>query len=52
MLGLTGKMPTMPADNKDAAKGEELELIKGWADAFDTSHKGGAHEGHDQHGAP
>ena len=50
VLGLTGKKPTMPADNKGAVKGEELEAIKAWADAFEASHKGGAHEGHDQHG--
>ena len=50
VLGLTGKKPTMPADNKGAVKGEELELIKAWTDAFDASHKGGAHETHDQHG--
>jgi cytochrome c553 len=49
-LGLTGKKPTMPADKKGAVQGEELELIKAWADSFDASHKGGAHEGHDQHG--
>lgn len=46
VLGVTGKKPTMPADNKGAVKGEELELIKAWADAFDASHKAGAHEGH------
>lgn len=50
VLGLTGKKPTMPPDKKGAVKGEELELIKAWADAFDASHEGGAHEGHDQHG--
>lgn len=50
VLGVTGKKPTMPADKKGAVKGEELELIKTWADAFDASHKGGAHEGHDAHG--
>jgi hypothetical protein len=49
-LGLTGKKPTMPADKKGAVQGEELELIKVWADAFEASHKGGAHEGHDAHG--
>jgi hypothetical protein len=49
-LGLTGKKPTMPADKKGAVQGEELELIKAWADAFDASHQGGAHEGHGQHG--
>jgi hypothetical protein len=46
VLGLTGKKPTMPADKKGAVKGEELESIKAWADAFDASHRGGAHEGH------
>lgn len=49
VLGLTGKKPTMPADKKGAVKGEELELIEAWADAFDASHKGGAHEGHGDH---
>lgn len=46
VLGLTGKRPTMPADKKGAVKGEDLEAIKAWADAFDASHAGGAHEGH------
>ncbi len=50
VLGLTGKKPTMPADKKGAVKGDELDLIKVWTDAFEASHKGGAHEGHDQHG--
>jgi cytochrome c5 len=50
VLGLTGKKPTMPADKKGAVKGEELELIKAWADAFEASHKGGAHEGHGEQG--
>lgn len=50
VLGVTGKKPTMPADKKGAVKGEELELIKAWADAFDASHNGGAHEVHDAHG--
>lgn len=50
VLGVTGKKPTMPADKKGAVKGQELELVKAWADAFDASHKGGAHEGHDGHG--
>ncbi len=46
VLGLTGEKPTMPADKKGAVKGDELESIKAWADAFDASHQGGAHEGH------
>lgn len=50
VLGLTGKKPTMPADNKGAVKGEELDAIKAWADAFEASHQGGAHEGHEQPG--
>jgi len=50
VLGLTGKKPTMPADKKGAVKGEELESIKAWADAFDASHQGGAHEGHGEAG--
>ena len=45
-LGLTGKAPTMPADKKGAVKGDELAAIAAWADAFDASHEGGAHEGH------
>lgn len=52
-LGLTGEKPTMPADKKGAVKGDELALIAAWADAFDKSHAGGAHEGmdhgHDDH---
>jgi mono/diheme cytochrome c family protein len=50
VLGLTGLKPTMPADKKGAVKGAELDLIKAWADAFDASHKGGAHEGQDEPG--
>ena len=50
VLGLTGKKPTMPADRKGAVQGAELDLIKAWADAFEASHEGGAHAGHDQHG--
>jgi len=50
VLGLTGKKPTMPADNKGAVKGDELEAVKAWIAAFDASHKGGAHEGHDTSG--
>lgn len=49
-LGLTGKKVTMPADKKGAVKGDELALIAAWADAFDASHAGGAHEGQGDHG--
>jgi hypothetical protein len=45
-LGIDGSKPTMPFDKKGAVKGDELVLISAWADAFDASHKGGAHEGH------
>jgi hypothetical protein len=48
-LGIDGSKPTMPADNKGVVKGDELALIAAWADAFDASHKAGAHEGHGQH---
>ena len=44
-LGMTGKKPTMPADNKGAVKGDDLVLIAAWADAFDKAHAAGAHEG-------
>jgi mono/diheme cytochrome c family protein len=46
VLGLTGKKPSMPPNQKGQVKGDDLEAIKAWADAFDASHKGGAHEGH------
>jgi hypothetical protein len=49
-LAIGGGKPTMPADNKGAVKGDELALIAAWTDAFDASHEGGAHEGHDAHG--
>lgn len=45
-LGITGGKPTMPFDKKGAVKGDDLALIAAWADAFDASHAGGAHEGH------
>ena len=53
VLGLDGSKVTMPADKKGAVKGDELAAIAAWADAFDASHAGGAHEGqsgHDHHG--
>ncbi|HSK04668.1 MAG TPA: hypothetical protein VK932_25635 [Kofleriaceae bacterium] len=46
VLGISGGKVKMPPDKKGAVKGEELALIATWADAFDASHKGGAHEGH------
>jgi hypothetical protein len=49
-LGIGGGKVTMPFDKKGAVKGDELALIAAWADAFDASHQGGAHEGHAGHG--
>ena len=49
-LGIGGGKPTMPFDKKGAVQGEELAAIAAWADAFDASHAGGAHEGHDTGG--
>ena len=51
-LAIGGGKPTMPADKKGAVKGEELDAIKAWADAFDAAHEGGAHQGrgHDHGG--
>ena len=45
-----GGKAKMPFDQKGAVQGDELSLIAAWADAFDASHRGGAHEGHDGHG--
>jgi hypothetical protein len=50
MLGIDGSKPSMPADKKGAVKGDELALIAAWADAFDRSHEGGAHDGVPGHG--
>ncbi len=50
VLAIGGGKAKMPPDKKGAVKGDELALIAAWADAFDASHKGGAHEGHEGHG--
>jgi mono/diheme cytochrome c family protein len=50
VLAIGGGKVKMPPDKKGAVQGDELALIAAWADAFDASHKGGAHEGHDGHG--
>ena len=42
-LGVGGGKVTMPADKKGSVKGDELALIVAWSEAFDASHKGGAH---------
>ncbi len=49
-LGIDGSKPTMPFDKKGSVKGEDLELIKKWTEAFDAAHAGGAHEDHAGHG--
>ena len=49
VLGVGGGKVTMPLDKKGAVKGDELALIVAWSEAFDASHKGGAHEGHGGH---
>lgn len=50
VLAINGGKPTMPKGKPGAVKGDELALIATWADAFDASHAGGAHEGHAGHG--
>ena len=45
VLGIDGGKPTMPKNKPGAVQGDELALFKAWADAFDASHAGGAHEG-------
>ena len=46
VLGIGGGKATMPMDDPGAVTGDELALITAWADAFDASHQGGAHEDH------
>ncbi len=45
-LGIGGGKPTMPKTRPGIVKGDELARFAAWADAFDASHAGGAHEGH------
>lgn len=49
VLAIGGGRATMPADKKGAVKGDELAAIAAWADAWDASHAGGAHDGHGGH---
>jgi hypothetical protein len=49
VLAIGGGKPTMPFDKRGAVKGDDLALIAAWADAFDASHRAGAHEGHGGH---
>ncbi len=46
VLGVGGEKPTMPKNKPGIVKGDELAVFATWADAFDASHAGGAHEGH------
>lgn len=46
VLGIDGSKPTMPKNKPGIIRGDELALFSAWADAFDASHAGGAHEGH------
>ncbi len=52
VLGIDGSKPTMPKGKPGSVKGDDLALIAAWADAFDASMAGGAHEGmpgHEEH---
>lgn len=46
VLAIGGGKPTMPKNKPGIVTGDELAAIAAWADAFDASHAGGAHEGH------
>lgn len=46
VLGMTGKKATMPSDKPGAVKGDDLALIKAWADAWDAAESAGAHPAH------
>lgn len=53
VLGIDGGKATMPKDKPGSVKGDDLAAIAAWADAFQASHEGGAHEGmpgHEGHG--
>jgi hypothetical protein len=43
VLGVDGKKPSMPKDKPGSVKGEDLDKIKAWADAYDAAEQGGAH---------
>jgi hypothetical protein len=44
VLGIGGGKATMPMDNPGSVKGDELDLIAAWADAYDKAHEGDAHD--------
>ncbi len=45
VLAIGGGTPTMPKGKPGSVKGDDLALIAAWADTFDASMAGGAHEG-------
>jgi hypothetical protein len=52
-LAIDGGKATMPKNKPGSVPADQVALIAAWADAFDASHAGGAHEGmpgHDAHG--
>jgi mono/diheme cytochrome c family protein len=50
VLGAAGNEPTMPPDTPGVVRGEELDLVLAWADAFDRAQAvRSADQGHDQH---
>ena len=52
-LAIGGGKATMPKNKPGSVPADQLALIAAWADAFDASHAGGAHEGmpgHEAHG--
>ena len=46
VLGISGKKATMPYDKPGSVKGDDLALIKAWADAWESAEKAGAHPPH------
>lgn len=52
-LAIAGGKATMPKNKPGSLTADELAAVAAWADVFDASHSGGAHEGmpgHDEHG--
>ena len=46
VLGISGKKATMPKDKPGTVKGDDLALVKAWADAWDAAETAGAHPPH------
>jgi len=49
VLGISGKKATMPSDKVGAVKGDDLAVVKAWADAWEAAERAGKHP-HDEHG--